>query len=156
MSELFLKDEFYKIIGAAMEVYNELGPGFLESIYHEALQREFTSRGIPFKTQSPVVVAYKGLPLRKAFVVDFICFDCIIVEIKAIGSLTVVDDAQTLNYLRGTGYQLGALINFGDPDSLRFRRIVHEYGRTSRRFSSFSEDSRSNPKFDSRAPSESQ
>jgi len=122
-----MKDErTYKIIGAAMEVHKELGCGFLEAVYQEALGREFIIQGIPFKSQPVVRIFYKGNPLDKTYQPDFVCYDEVIVEIKAISGLTGLEESQLINYLKATGIKLGLLINFGTK-SLEHRRLVHGF-----------------------------
>ena len=124
-SKLVYKDESYKIIGAAMTVHRELGSGFLESVYQEALEIEFKQLNIPYLREASVPVDYKGIKLQKQFNADFICFDNIIVELKAIKELDSIQEAQVFNYLKATGFKLGLLINFGEP-SLVYKRIVKE------------------------------
>jgi len=97
--KIIFKDEVYAIIGAAMEVPNELRSGFLEAVYQEAMELELRLRGVPYMAQVPIRVVYKGHVLSKEFVPDLICFDQIIVELEAIKQLTSVEDAQPLNYL---------------------------------------------------------
>lgn len=121
--ELILKEEVYKIVGAAMEVSNELGSGFLEAVYQEALEIELTSRSLPFVAQPTIKIAYKGRMLRKVYIPDFVCFAQIIVEIKAMKGLTTVEQAQLLNYLKATGKPVGILLNFGAP-KLEWKRMV--------------------------------
>ncbi len=119
------KDErTYKIIGAAMEVHRELGCGFLEAVYQEALGREFSARGIPFEYQPTVEITYKSEPLNKKYQPDFICHGNIIVEIKAISELSGIDEAQIINYLKATKLTTGLLINFG-ARSLKYKRFVY-------------------------------
>ena len=113
----------YKIIGAAMEVHKELGCGFLEAVYHEALQKEFQLQGIPYKSQPEVQIKYKGEPLKKTYQPDFLCYEEIIVEIKALSKLSPTEEAQILNYLKATNLSPGLLINFGDR-SLEHKRFV--------------------------------
>ena len=113
----------YKIIGAALEVHKELGCGFLEAVYQEALEREFASRQIPFKPQPIIQIAYKGKPLDKTYQPDFICYGEIILEIKAISSLSGIEEAQIINYLKATKLNVGLLINFGSK-SLEHKRLV--------------------------------
>jgi GxxExxY protein len=117
-------EKTYKIIGAALEVHKELGCGFLEAVYQEALGREFADQGIPFKSQSVIQIAYKGKPLNKTYQPDFVCFDEVIVEIKAISGLSGVEEAQLINYLKATGLKVGLLINFGSK-SLEHKRFVY-------------------------------
>jgi len=114
----------YKIIGAAMEVHRELGCGFLEAVYQEALGREFETQRIPFCSQPVVEIKYKGRPLEKKYQPDFICFGEVIVEIKAISGLTGIDEAQLINYLKVTGLKIGLLLNFGSK-SLEHKRFVY-------------------------------
>jgi len=121
--ELVLKDEVYAIVGAAMEVANEMGPGFLEAVYQEALQLELAERRIPCVAQVPIQISYKGRVLSKEYVPDFVCFGQVIVEIKAIKQLTPIEEAQILNYLKATGKPVGVLINFGSP-KLEWKRMV--------------------------------
>jgi GxxExxY protein len=130
---LLYKEEVYKIIGAAMEVHTQLGGGFLEAVYQEALEIEFIARGIPFTPQKELPVHYKGKTLKKNYVADFVAFDGIIIEIKSISNLTELEKAQVLNYLKATGVQLGLLINFG-PNKLEWQRIVLTHPPHSRSF----------------------
>jgi GxxExxY protein len=113
----------YAIIGAAMEVHTQLGHGFLEGVYHEALAIEFSLRSIPFERESEISITYKGEPLACKYRADFVCFGEVIVELKALSALTSVDEAQVLNYLKATGHRRALLINFGAP-SLQTRRFV--------------------------------
>ena len=101
----------YKIIGAAMEVHKELGGGFLEAVYQEALATEFGMQEIPFKAQPVVEILYKGEPLTKTYQPDFVCFGEVIVEIKALDKLSEIEQAQLINYLKATGLKVGLLIN---------------------------------------------
>ncbi len=112
----------YSIIGAAMEVHKELGSGFLEAVYQEALEKEFTYQEIPYQSQPPVRIEYKGKPLKKKYEPDFICFDEVIVEIKAMDKLSGVEHAQIINYLKATSFKVGLLINFGNK-SLEHKRF---------------------------------
>lgn len=121
--ELLLKNEVYAIVGAAMEVSNELGSGFLEAVYQEALELELDARGISFAAQVPIRIAYKGTRLSREYIPDLICFDQVIVEIKALKRLTTVEEAQLLNYLKATGMPVGLLLNFGPP-RLEWKRMV--------------------------------
>ena len=128
MAELLHKDEVYAIIGAAMEVYNQLGPGFLEAIYQEALEIELKERDISFVSQSKIFVNYKEHQLKKYYVADFLVYQEIIVEIKAQDQLTSNNEAQILNQLKATGKQLGLLINFGAPSNLEWKRMIKTSG----------------------------
>ncbi|ASB51217.1 GxxExxY protein [Alkalitalea saponilacus] len=120
------KNETYAINGAAMEVHKELGCGFLEGVYQEALQIELKLRDIPFIAQHPLKIKYKGQTLIKSYIPDFLCFDSIIVELKALSELNSEHEAQVFNYLKATNKKVGLLINFGKP-SLQFKRIVNTH-----------------------------
>ena len=130
--ELLFKDEVYAIVGAAMEVSNELGAGFLEAVYQEALEIELEERGIPLAAQVPVEIMYKGRRLAKEYIPDVICFDRVIVEIKALKQLTSNEEAQLLNYLKATGKPVGVLLNFGSP-KLEWKRMVFTHSRIGNR-----------------------
>ena len=120
-----MKDErTYKIIGAALEVHKELGCGFLEAVYQEALGREFSLQRIPNKAQPVIDILYKGVLLEKKYQPDFVCYEAVIVEIKAISELTGIEEAQLINYLKATGLKIGLLINFG-ARSLEHKRFVY-------------------------------
>ena len=121
--ELLLKKEVYAIVGAAMDVSNELGAGFLEAVYQEALEMELTARAIPYVAQPTIHVTYKGQILQKNYMPDFLCFNQVIVEIKAAKELAGNDDAQVLNYLKATDKSVGLLFNFGTP-KLEWKRLV--------------------------------
>jgi GxxExxY protein len=121
-----MKDQrTYKIIGAAMEVHKELGYGFLEAVYQEALGREFRVQGIPNEAQPVIEILYKGEPLDKKYQPDYVCYGEVIVEIKALAELTGIEEAQLINYLKATGLKVGLLINFGGK-SLEYRRFVND------------------------------
>ena len=113
----------YAIIGAAMEVHRELGHAFLEAVYQEALAIEMSNRNIPFEREVAVPVEYKGQRLQCGYRADFICFEEIVVELKAINQLTGADEAQLINELKATGLHRGLLLNFGAP-SLEYKRLV--------------------------------
>jgi GxxExxY protein len=113
----------HAIIGAAMEVHRELGRGFLELVYQTALALEFQERRIPFKGEVALAVRYKGKLLTCGYRADFVCFEDVLVELKALTKLTTTDDAQLLNELKATGYQRGLLLNFGSR-SLEVKRLV--------------------------------
>jgi GxxExxY protein len=117
------KEETFRIIGAAMEVHRQLGCGFFEAIYEEALTLEFQIRAIPFEQQKSLYIYYKGIQLQKYYVVDLLCFDKIIVELKALSELTSINEAQLLNYLKVSNLKVGLLINFGKK-SLDIKRFV--------------------------------
>ena len=124
MSGLILKDEVYQIVGAALDVYYQLGRGFLEPVYQEAVEVELRRRGLPFQAQCPVTIYYKQQPLEKLYVADFVCFDQIIAELKACERLTGSDEAQLLNYLKATRKRVGLLLNFGSAVRLEWKRYV--------------------------------
>jgi GxxExxY protein len=124
MAELLFKNEVYAIVGAAMEVYNQLGPGFSEGIYQEALEIESDLRKLPNNPQQEIYFDYKGITLKQFFKPDFVYYDKIIVEIKALDRLTSREEAQLLNYLKATGMPLGVLINFGHENDLEWKRMA--------------------------------
>lgn len=124
MAELIFKDEVYAIVGAAMEVYNELGSGFLENVYQEAMQLELKARGIPFESQKPIQISYKGQSLKQAYCADIVCYEKIIVELKALDKLSGKEEAQILNYLKSIEMKVGLLINFGNSKTLEWKRYV--------------------------------
>ncbi|WP_084191420.1 GxxExxY protein [Algiphilus aromaticivorans] len=116
--------ETFAVIDAAMEAHRELGSGFLEAVYQDALEHELTMREISFRSQAPLPIHYKGAPLRTNYRADLICFDSIIVELKTVDQLGAPDQAQAINYLKATGLKKALLLNF-KPSSLQYRRIVH-------------------------------
>jgi GxxExxY protein len=113
----------YAIIGAAMEVHRQLGCGFLEPVYQEALAIEFRTRSVPFVREVKLSLAYKGQALEASYSPDFICFDSVVVELKALSRMSGTEEAQVINYLKATGHEVGLLINFGTR-SLEHRRFV--------------------------------
>lgn len=115
--------ETHAIIGAAMEVHRELGNGFLEGVYQDALEIEFRQRNLPFKREQPVPVHYKGVTLGTPYRADFVCYGSVIVELKAIKTLTDVESAQVLHYLKATGYERALILNFGTP-RLDYKRFI--------------------------------
>ncbi|HMH42424.1 MAG TPA: GxxExxY protein [Pyrinomonadaceae bacterium] len=124
MAELILADEVYQIVGAALEGYWQLGRGFLEPVYQEALEIELAIRRIPFESQKRITIKYKGQPLTKEYIADLILFDQIIAELKTCDRLGGRDEAQLLNYLKATGIRVGLLFNFGSSAQLEWKRYV--------------------------------
>ncbi len=114
----------HKIIGAAMEVHNEMGPGHLEAVYQECLEIEFELQNIPFISKPNLSLYYKTRKLKKFYVPDFIVFGDIVLEIKAQKMLTKDDEAQIINSLKSSRHEIGLLINFGET-SLKFRRFIY-------------------------------
>ena len=123
MSNLILKNEAYKIIGTCMEVHNNLGHGFLEIVYKDALEYEFKKRGIPYEREKEYKVNYKGIILPHKFYADFVVFDQIILEIKAVSRFNDAFIAQCINYLKVSQNRLSLLVNFG-TERLEYKRIV--------------------------------
>ncbi|MCP4398954.1 MAG: GxxExxY protein [bacterium] len=121
---LLYKEEVYAIIGAAIEVHKELGPGFLESVYEEAMRIESQEREIPCEFQVKIPVYYKNRKLKKEFIADYVGYDKIVVEFKSIQNLTNIERAQILNYLKATKMKVGLLINFGSHGRLEWQRLV--------------------------------
>jgi GxxExxY protein len=121
---MIYKKETYDIIGAAMDVHRTLGNGFLESVYQEALEIELTARHIPFVAQHPIEINFKNKILTKCFIADLLCYNEIIIELKAVSDITSVHEAQLINYLKATKKELGIIINFG-TDSLEYKRYLN-------------------------------
>ncbi len=113
MDDLIYRDECYAITGAVFDVYREIGSGFLEAVYQECLAREFILKKIPFETQKLLRLYYRQELIEQTYRADFVCYDSIIVEIKAVSDIAPAHKAQVLNYLKMSGMQLGLLINFG-------------------------------------------
>ena len=125
MGNSFLyKEEVFRIVGAAIEVHRELGSGFLESVYEEAMKYESEDRQIPCQTQVKIPVHYKGKQLEKEFIADYIGYGKILVEFKCIPRLTTREEAQIINYLKASGLKVGILINFGAHGKLEWKRYV--------------------------------
>ena len=123
MTKLVYKEESFKIIGACMEVHKELGFGFLEAVYQEALAVELTKQEIPFEREKEINIIYKDIYLNKKYCVDFLCYDKILLELKALCSLSSENESQLLNYLKASQLRLGLIVNFGTP-KLEYKRMV--------------------------------
>jgi GxxExxY protein len=121
---LLYAEETYRIQGALFEVGQAMGSGFLEAVYQECVALEFAAREIPFAAFPTLGLTYKGQPLRQTYQPDFLCFDRIIVELKAVRELAPEHRAQVLNYLRATGLRLGLLVNFGASSRVRVERLI--------------------------------
>ncbi len=128
-TNLLFETESYQILGGCFEVYREKGCGFLEPVYQECLEMELRLQGVPFVAQKPLALEYKGCPLRATYQPDFICYEKIVLEIKAVGELAEEHRAQVQNYLRATRLTLGFLVNFGHYPKVQFERIASERGR---------------------------
>jgi GxxExxY protein len=124
MAELMFKEEVYQIVAAAIEVHRELGSGFAEAVYHEAMEIELKSWNVPFESCKVLRISYKGQLLEKSYVADIICFDTIVVELKALDRLSDREESQLLNYLKATNLRVGLLINFGAVGKLEWRRFI--------------------------------
>ena len=123
MAEIIFKDESYKIVGACMEVHTNLGAGFKEIIYKDALEIEFKQLDIPFSREKKFKIKYKGLTLPHQYYADFIVYDSIILEVKSTPLIINAFVAQTINYLKASGFKLGIIANFGEK-SLTYKRVV--------------------------------
>ena len=126
MADIVFKEESYKIIGSCLTVFNKLGSGFLESVYQEALEIQFKQDNIPFEKEKRLRIKFDKIQLDKFFKADYVCFNSIIVELKATPFIHANDIAQVLNYLRATGMRLGILVNFGE-NSLIYKRILNSH-----------------------------
>jgi GxxExxY protein len=122
-SEIY-KDEGYKLMGAAFEVYNEQGYGLAEEIYQESLEIELEKRGISYRSKQELKCFYKGRELKKRFVPNLFVFDGLVVELKSVSELLPEHEAQPINYLRITKQPVGYLINFGHKDTLEWKRFI--------------------------------
>ena len=122
--KIIYKEECFDIQGAVFDVYREMGCGFLESVYQECLEKEFTKRNIPFEAQQKLNIYYKKEKLNQFYKPDFICYDKIIIELKAVKEIIPEHKAQILNYLKASGIKLGLLINFGNYPKATIKRFV--------------------------------
>jgi GxxExxY protein len=125
MAELILREECYQVVGACLEVVNDKGCGFLESVYQECLEIEFNYQKLPHVPRQKLRLFYRQQELKQKFIPDFVCFDQIIVEIKAVSQLTDAHRSQVINYLNASDFRLGLLINFGSHPRLEWERFVH-------------------------------
>ena len=123
---LLFENETHRIIGACMHVHKQLGCGFLESVYQEALEKEFLKLNIPYTRHKRLHILFDGKPLDKSFVADFVCYDTIILEIKAATFLHQSNSDQVINYLKATGLEVGLLVNFGES-SLKWKRFINTH-----------------------------
>jgi GxxExxY protein len=121
---IFFKEESYRILGACFAVYNDKGCGFLEPVFHECLEIEFEAEGIPFRSKAPLTLTYRGRTLTQTFQPDFICFEKILLEIKAVSGLVDEHRAQLINYLSASGCDLGMLVNFGHYPKVQHERFI--------------------------------
>jgi len=124
MGELIYEEESYVVKGAVFEVYKAMGAGFLEAVYQECLEEELKVRGIPFVAQPEIKISYKGRMLHQSYRADIVCYDKIILELKAVGALLPEHSAQLFNYLRATKMKLGFLVNFGHYPGVEIKRIA--------------------------------
>lgn len=124
MTKYILQNETYTIRGCLNEVYKELGSGFLEKVYQEALEIEFQNAGIPYRREVEINISYKNKQLQQKYIADFICYDKIIVELKAVSELDEVHDAQVFNYLKATGLDIALLVNFGEKP-IKIKRLYN-------------------------------
>lgn len=124
MADIVFKEESYRIIGSCLAVFNKLGSGFLESVYQEALEIQFKTDKIPFEKEKKLRIKFDDIQLDKFFKADYICFNSIIVELKATPFIHSNDIAQVLNYLKATGMRLGIIVNFGEK-SLTYKRVLN-------------------------------
>lgn len=123
MNTFYYKEETYNIRGAIFAVHHELGNGFLERVYQDALELEFQERGIPYEREKNIKIMYKGKYLGEPYRADFVCYDKIIIELKAVEKLQGIHRSQVVNYLKATGMKLGLLVNFGE-EFVNIERIV--------------------------------
>ncbi len=123
-NNIILKDESYLIQGAIFDVYREMGCGFLESVYQECIEKELRLKNIPFVEQQQLKLQYKGQTLKQIYKPDIVCYNSIIIELKALSKITPKHKAQVMNYLKASGIKLGLLVNFGSYPKVTIERIV--------------------------------
>ncbi len=123
-NNIVFKDESYLIQGAIFNVYREIGCGFLESVYQECLEKELHLQSIPFVSQQELKLQYKGQTLNQTYKPDIVCYNSIIIELKALSKITPQHKAQVMNYLKASGIKLGLLVNFGSYPKVTIERIV--------------------------------
>lgn len=124
MSTMLYADEVYQIQGAIFEVYKTLGSGFLEAVYQEALELELKQRNIPFESQKELTISYKGQELKQKYRADIVCYDKVVLELKAVKALLPEHSAQLHNYLRATQMKLGLLVNFATMPKAELQRVI--------------------------------
>ena len=124
MEGFLFKDEAYKIIGCCFKVYNQLGHGFLEAVYQEALEIELSKNQVPFKSQQAIHIYYDGRALKQKYIPDLIAYDKIILELKSCKNIDPSHQAQLFNYLKASNLNIGYLINFGAKNELEYERII--------------------------------
>lgn len=122
--DILFKEESYRILGACFAVYNDKGCGFLEPVFHECLEIEFECASIPFRSKPPLTLTYRGRTLTQTFQPDFVCFEKVLLEIKAVSGLVDDHRAQLINYLAASGYELGLLVNFGHYPKVQYERFI--------------------------------
>lgn len=124
MVDLIYREEVYEIVGACFEVYNEIGSGFLEEVYQQALGYELHLRSIPYVAKPKLEIRYKGILISKTYEPDFVVYEKMILELKAVSALAAEHRAQVHNYLKASSFKVGLLVNFGKPGDLEYERIV--------------------------------
>jgi GxxExxY protein len=132
IDDMLYKDECYKINGCVFEVYKQLGSGFLEAVYQEALEYQLNKEGIPFEAQKTIQIYYDGLPLRQFYKADIICFDKILIELKSVSTITNEHKAQLFNYLKATKLELGLLVNFGSYPKVEIQRMIYQTAKNTK------------------------